>query len=64
MSEQCTEHMPDAYARRNALSICTDGRTDGRTYGDDFSPTRDNNSSVTRTRAYGDVSLADFEATS
>ena len=29
------------------------GRTDGRTYEESFSPTRDNSPSVTRTRTYG-----------
>ena len=52
---------PSQYTDRS--SDPTDGRTDGRTYEESFSPTRDNPStSVTRTRAYGDFSLADFEA--
>ena len=53
MSEQCAEHMPDAYATSTALSICTDvtERTE-RTDEESLSPTRDNNSSVTRTPAY------------
>ena len=41
----------------------TNERTNGRTNEESFSPTRDHPSSfVTRTRAYGDVSLADLEA--
>lgn len=54
MSEQCTEHMhramPDA-----VLEQCTEhmhGRTYGRTNEEPLLPTSDNNSSVTRTRAY------------
>ena len=41
----------------------TNERTNGRTNEESLSPTRDNpDCFVTRTRAYGDVSLADFEA--
>lgn len=53
MSEQCTEHMPDAYATSNALSICTDvternGLTEKVSHLPEITP-----SSVTRTRIYG-----------
>lgn len=46
----CKLHMPLAYAP----GLCTDGRTDGRTYAEGLSPTSATSSSVTRTRAYGD----------
>jgi hypothetical protein len=39
----------------------TNERTNERTNEESYSPTRDNNSLVTRTRTYVDMSLADFE---
>ena len=65
MFEQCGEHMPDAYATSNALSICTDV-TDGR---NGLTKTSSHlpeitSSSVTRTRAYGFSSSDGFRATS
>jgi len=63
MSEQCTEHMQVAYAGSNASRICTDGRNGRDVLTEMVSHLPETtSSSVTRTRAYGDFSLADFEA--
>ena len=52
MTEQCSEHDAQAMPASNALY----GRTDGRTNEEQLSPTMDQETSVTRTPAYGNFS--------
>lgn len=54
------EQMLQAYARADAPSIATDGRTDGRTYAEHCSPTSETSPLGTRGRAYDDSPLADL----
>ena len=53
MTEQCSEHDAQAMPASNALY----GRTDGRTNEEQLSPTRDQETFVTRGRAYGNFSI-------